>query len=107
MDTMSVKECRAATCGHYAHKQKYTLRQEQSFGWIKPDGTYDWDTTDASARVSTNQVSDAWRDHLIARYTDEQHVGVWLDGWLVYRTHPHIAELGNVACGRLRWTDTT
>ncbi|MFV8317069.1 hypothetical protein [Mycobacterium sp. 23] len=99
---MTATDCRAGRCSCAAIEDRRvggtTVRQRAQTGYRAPDGQIVW-----MLQPSNAWVSPGWAKHIEALRTAPKVTLGWIDGWLVYRTHPHEDELRDYAFGRIRW----
>ncbi len=100
---MSAIDCRAGRCAcathaANAHPGQCTVRQRSQIGHRTPDGQIVWELA-----PSNSWVIPRWAKHIEALRTAPKVTLGWIDGWLVYRTHPHVDQLHDYAFGRIRW----
>ncbi len=99
---MSTANCRGNRCSCATIEANRiggaTVRQRFQSGRRGLDGTIIWDL-----QPSNSWVSPTWAKHIEALRTAPKVTLGWIDGWLVYRTHPHVDKLHDYAFGRIRW----
>lgn len=100
---MSAADCREGRCSCAAIASRpdadlvRTVTQRAQFGCRDDDGGYDWADTFA------HLVTPTWAKHIAARLTAPGTLIEHTGDWLIYRTHPHLAEVADTAVARIRW----